>query len=61
VKNLDEKTVKELEDIYAKAVAFVEKHFGETAKYPRDKRVTIITVMGYIIELEKLKAMKTHV
>jgi hypothetical protein len=55
---MDEEIVKELEDIYAKAVAFVEKHFGETAKYPRDKRLTIITVMGYIIELEKLKVAR---
>ena len=61
MKILDEEIVKELEDVYAKAVAFVEKHFGETDKYPRDKRVTIITVMGYIIELEKLKAMKTQI
>jgi len=61
VKNLvEEEVVKELEDIYRKAVEFVDKHFGETAKYPRDKRLTIITIMGYLLELERLKTEKAQ-
>jgi hypothetical protein len=56
---MDEEIVKELEDIYAKAVAFVDKNFPEVRKYVRDYRSSILTVMRFLIDLETLKAHKT--
>ena len=55
---VSEEIVKELEDVYQKAVDFVKTHFSETEKYPRDKRLTIITLMGYLIQLEQLKSKR---
>jgi len=52
---MNEEIVKELEEIHAKAVELTEKWFPETSKYPRDKRLTTITFIGYLIQLEKLR------
>jgi len=51
---VSEEVVKELADFHSKAVELTDKWFPETEKYPRDKRLTIITIMGYMIELERL-------
>lgn len=58
---LEEETLKELEDIHAKALEFIDKHFSEVKKYSRDLRITIISLMGYLIELEKLRIKKGQV
>jgi hypothetical protein len=55
---LDEEIVKELEDVYAKAVAFVDKKFPEVKKYVRDYRSSILTIMRFLIDLEHLKLEK---
>jgi hypothetical protein len=52
---LSDETFKELEDVHAKAAKFVDMHFPAVKKYPRDYRLTVITIMRYLIDIERLR------
>jgi len=58
---LSEEAFKELEDVHAKALAFIDKHFPDVKQYVRDMRATTISVMGFLIELEKLRVKRLKV
>jgi len=55
---LSEESEKWLREIHARAEKLTEDLFPEVEKYKRDRRLTIITLMGYLIELEKLRRQK---
>ncbi len=44
-----------LRDIHAQAIKLCEELFPEVKQYKRDYRMTIITLMRYQIDLEKLE------
>lgn len=52
---MSEAVVRELDEIHAKAVQLAEKYWPEVKKYARDYRATVISVMRFLIELEKLQ------
>jgi hypothetical protein len=48
---------KTIEEIYAEAEKLVVKWFPDIEKYPKEKRITILSIMKMQVDLEAIKTI----